>query len=546
MDRYTLSFSVCRAGTGPLDRKQWHNLVQEFERDTGLSEITGQYHVDIPSPQYTQALNIVEKWTQAGLGHFCMGLLRPESKPDPAQWRRVSPPSMLPWDKLDYSGGTSISCNACRVMADSHFRYVANPEYFKNRDDGFHNHICVSQAFVDCVRDNKLEGLEFIYIPDVGKYAARQWYVAVPTHSLGRGVDHPWADPIAYYQYTNVIPIPVVRKGLFAIVRVLLGGSVAPPPAPIPPDRRAGIFEFYSLCMRPGAGFGDIGNDRLFLLFDPIRLRPFGSTAPGVLVRHHCRVMRDHLPRADFAYYGSDPWLFVSPRAYEILTSQGILSHNDGDPIQADEPVDVLDELPPDAEPLDGRLGPMPPPPHWRPEHLAGLRASADEFLHRHQGERKPRWEPHLNRIAASLKQLRRDEPDSFNEGITVEDLDHAEAELGMPFPGIWRRILRFSSPIEFCEMDFTSDIPNRKGLDEFRDQLVRYGNGRAPGAWLPFGYSAAGDYWVLDLATCDEAREDCRVLLVSHEGYFIERAWPSIPHFLDEAIEQELSPDDD
>ena len=53
----------------------------------------------------------------------------------------------------------------------------------------------VSENFKAFVEHRGLRGLDFIWLPDMGRYRARQWYFPLADRMLGRGLDHDWFDP---------------------------------------------------------------------------------------------------------------------------------------------------------------------------------------------------------------------------------------------------------------------------------------------------------------------------------------------------------------
>src|SRR5438874_964101 len=52
----------------------------------------------------------------------------------------------------------------------------------------------VSERFKAVVEAHRLTGIEFVWIRDIGKYRAMQWYFPVCSKCLGRGLDAPFID----------------------------------------------------------------------------------------------------------------------------------------------------------------------------------------------------------------------------------------------------------------------------------------------------------------------------------------------------------------
>ena len=53
----------------------------------------------------------------------------------------------------------------------------------------------MSEQVKALVEREGLSGLELLWLPDVGRAEAMQWYLPIPAEPLGRGLDHPWFDP---------------------------------------------------------------------------------------------------------------------------------------------------------------------------------------------------------------------------------------------------------------------------------------------------------------------------------------------------------------
>ena len=56
------------------------------------------------------------------------------------------------------------------------------------------NHIFVSAEFRAVCERAGLTGLEFLRLRNAGRKAGASWFAALPRHSLGNGLDHPWFD----------------------------------------------------------------------------------------------------------------------------------------------------------------------------------------------------------------------------------------------------------------------------------------------------------------------------------------------------------------
>jgi hypothetical protein len=52
----------------------------------------------------------------------------------------------------------------------------------------------VSSAFVETCKERQLRGISFLQCENRGRKKGKPWFVALPDHSFGRGLDHPWFD----------------------------------------------------------------------------------------------------------------------------------------------------------------------------------------------------------------------------------------------------------------------------------------------------------------------------------------------------------------
>ena len=81
-----------------------------------------------------------------------------------------------------------------RTADDSFSLWDEYPSYKPGSLPAAHalNHTFVSAAFVAAYERLKLRGLSFLRCRNAGRKAGPGWFVALPDHSLGHGLDHPW------------------------------------------------------------------------------------------------------------------------------------------------------------------------------------------------------------------------------------------------------------------------------------------------------------------------------------------------------------------
>jgi hypothetical protein len=65
------------------------------------------------------------------------------------------------------------------------------------------NHTFVSEQFVAACERDGLRGVEFLRCRNSGRKAGPPWFVALPAHSLGNGLDHPWLDRARWAEHVR-------------------------------------------------------------------------------------------------------------------------------------------------------------------------------------------------------------------------------------------------------------------------------------------------------------------------------------------------------
>jgi hypothetical protein len=215
------------------------------------------------------------------------------------------------------------------------------------------NHTFVSDEFVHACERSRLRGLSFLRCRSRGRKPARAWFVALPDHGLGHGLDHPWFDRRLW-----------VRD---------VGDD---------PTRRSSSLDTGQNCFHQRWLRLDLGPEAAFLvplleMFPPPG--PRESTLAGLTLVTVPRYWARAFPDADFAYV---PWgedgpnregkpmrfrqLVVSRRARQVLLDARLLAPR---ALLAVRSVAVPEA---GVEVLDERHGPV--PPMYTPDELAALR----------------------------------------------------------------------------------------------------------------------------------------------------------------------------
>ena len=366
----------------------------------------------------------------------------------------------------------------------------------------------MSDRFKSAVQANGLRGLDFLWLIDAGRYAApQQWWVPVPLHTIGRGLDDDWVDPAR-------------RCDGYA-----RGG-----------DASHGRFAFDALHLRLGVQFGDAIVERLFALLPMERRKELHTTR----FRRPERYLGAFLPDADFAYgwngahaHGTHPGpLYLSRRAKTVLEAAGVLRNEEC------LAVLVLDDAPPGVLTHDepGQTG----APHLRADVLSVRRSAAAEAWRRHQEVTKPQYRRTLRDALGDLRLARKTATERFVRGASMARVAAATRDAPLPVPAGWLAMLRLTNggaigqDLEQWRLTSAEDLREdhlaeldiaRHREPDFRADLLRVGS------------NAYGDTLWLDTSSVT-AEGDRRVLQVSHETMEPVHEWPSVAGFIDELLD--------
>jgi hypothetical protein len=370
-----------------------------------------------------------------------------------------------------------------------------------------------------------LTGVELLWVPDTGRYAAPQWYMPIATEPHGRGVYHPWFDPARFtrqkYRHDRT-------------------GRADQPQDPL---WRNGVRFLVGWQRRPGVTLGDPTKDAALALF----------VGEGACIDSYRRVLRRYLPSTDFAY----AWYWVEPdwhrpwrgvacnrRTRDLLIAEGLATEADF------TGVEVLDRAYKGAEILDKLPGgPAGPGPYLSPEELAEVRAELDRWHAEFLANPKPeRGKPDAAAAMKAAKKPRKKKRPrvTFDGAASQEEIDKAAATLSVPIPEAWQEFLRTAggANIRKCVL---ADMVAGTGL--YNPQEIADSQGDHD--WLTEGFDPDGQrglLWVGETEFGDSvaletakmtAKGECPVLLVSHETFDVDREWDTVAAFLQEVLEE-------
>jgi hypothetical protein len=406
----------------------------------------------------------------------------------------------------------------------------------------------VSEAFKQAVEEEGLTGLQVVWVKDVGRYRAPQWYEALPAAAIGRGLDHPWFDRAAFEAWwrTGGDTLPMIERVLAtsgpaerrvlaakreALLRQRTEGTGAG-------ARRFGARQFDTRFFRPGASFADPVRDRL------VRLFVFRDVLDSLRVISPLIVLRRFLPAADFAYSWGN-WEGGARDADDVRFGRVCFNRRVRDVLLARKLVApdecrgvlVLDDPPAGVVTFDDPG--HPPPPLLTPAQLAEARAA--EARHWARFQARPRKERAVTLATAlkRLKALRRARIEGFGKPARAEALAAVEKAWGRPLPAAWRAVLEVADGFEVSSKEETCRVVGASELVSFHRETLRaieYTEAR-PVTHLTFvGDWPNGDLLALELPT-GERPESCPVLRIDHETSAEGRRWPGVAEFLDEVL---------
>jgi hypothetical protein len=422
--------------------------------------------------------------------------------------------AILPEADMDPAGSTPSGL--IEVRADR----VKGPQALR----AYSEHLFVSDAFIRFVKEQRLSGLEFIWRPDKGKFAAAQWYAPIAAAFLGRGIDHPWFDPGTRGQY---------KEGNYLVVQ------------PTDEKWRIGVNRFSGAQVRDGVKTSPPW------LADLLTQLKVTQTRYGISIHMPPQVLRKFLPTSDFAYlrvaqpHDRRPYqgvqLCCTATARKKLLEARLAEKADF------QPIIVLDTPPAGAEVFDRKDEPLPNTPNA--EELHKLRQAEAKALAKYQANPKPPMPikaPEIGKLIPPLKKLLKSQNATLAAGAAAAAVATAEKSLGLTIPKRWKELL---SKVDGFEIDNCNALDGTAMLSvASAKELVRTHKGcrsmiqigwpELPKTHLGVARNDLDDAIFLD-TTKLTADGDCPVIFMDHEECRVVATWPAISIFLSEAIEK-------
>lgn len=382
--------------------------------------------------------------------------------------------------------GEITTCKADKMSPNVHIAH------------GWFYNIYLSEKFKDIVEKNKLIGIDFLWVKDIGKFQAQQWYIPVVNNALGRGIDHPWFDP-----------------------STLKGSGSNQPTNPL---FRYGTYHFNASQIKKDFMFDKEIYGDIISLFDPEILN----------IISYRRFLRNFLPNTDFAYiwnFGEhtqsgkailNQWgLCISKRAKEILINNKVITERHV------EPICVYESLPENATILDGNI-PYPAPSYSSTnidiDILRNkLNAEWKKFIAKPKAIKKVTFKQALS----YLLEAKRNRPEDFCKVLSKNELDKNTFVL----PEYWLDILKKSNG---GLLNYECELIPLRSIRDFnidRKSYIQEVDEDYPLNLIHVATCVDGDWY--SLLNTDVSSVDSKILRISHETCQPIEQWDSIAMFL-------------
>lgn len=495
----------------------WGNIQakMDFEKDT-LKKIFNSYGLKLYSLAWTNTildidvankiLNLSNELAQKRIGYIDKGMLcekieNTESKE--IAWYKVYSDSNDDYKEFAL-GDFYPKCKAFRYTDKIH---IQNNHY-------------VSEEFKACVEKNKLSGLKFFWVMDVGKYKARQWHCAVAEEPIGHGLDHEWFDRDNYVKNSiekdKIKPDPISNN-------LMRFNSLF----------RSGIWHFDSKEFKNTWTTGIENYDQL--------LSKFPKESRGLRFISIPRFQKKYLPKTDFAYawsrvdgpnyegnYVRERDLYINQRAKDVLLQNNLIEE------RRLVKVIICEEIPDGVADLDNNAK-CPPPVYTNEEYLE-RKILEEKYYQKFCKSEKEVRKPTIKEVLSKLKKEKRKRPDDFMPGVNITEINTYFENSPIKYPNLWTKILQITSgggPFDSSAREYYfTPLEEIIHLHKEIVSVMLSIDEEYSGGLVYFGSTMNGDYLAFKKLE-QEIIVDCPILKISHEDPAITTEWSSIIDFL-------------
>ncbi len=457
-----------------------------------------KFWVDVDGPEVRRYIEVIQELTQkrkiASAGcQYCKEEYVEEEQSS-ADWYLMEPEA-----EVEDMGSSELGIplmKAARMKPGVHSAAIVGSAPF------------YSEEFKAFVEQKKLKGLDFVWLPDVGKYKARQWFLGLPQQMIGRGLDHPWFDPKKIKDSTWQCSDPVWRTGVVHFEAAQIKGGI---------QIEGPMRELLQLCKQdwPTEIWG------------------------------HPTYLKSCLPTGDFAYAWTCP---DRQRRNYLLTSRELCVRREVKqmlieaklvPAKCFKALCIVEEPPQGVVVLD-HSGDSGPGPMFTGEKLAAVRQAEREGLAELAKKAKPERPASLTNALKLLKAAQRKDKKRFPLGANAKALEEIAKRLGLVES--WKKVLEVSNGFRIEAPAATDGVEVRF---EALERLVAGQKGQkeiilAQSEPLAKKLVYVGDTYFGDmffLRTVEEKKGDCPVVLVSHETGQDMTNWPTVAGMIEELL---------
>lgn len=165
-------------------QKQSFNFSKEFYKSLDLQCFSGCWsRIDINSGKFTEltdkAKDLNKTHNAIFKGIFQLEQILEDS--NDIEWYQLKPKASI----NEFTKWTSIN----GIEYEKIKAYLVDKNINIAHGIGYNHY--VSENFIAICKKFKFTGIEFIWIKDIGKYKAKQWYYPIALNPLGRGVNNP-------------------------------------------------------------------------------------------------------------------------------------------------------------------------------------------------------------------------------------------------------------------------------------------------------------------------------------------------------------------
>jgi len=470
----------------PKEENESDQFAREFVHSFGLKTYSGTWSgIYLDSPVIRDFITKSKEVIGSGVAEFAgfcsIGQHIEEDENTNIEWYELESENYY---RTEYCDGIT-AWKADKISPNIH---IAN-------GDGCNTY--VSEKFKAVVEEQNLTGLEFLWVKDIGRYKAPQWFIPVIWNPLGRGLDHPWFNP-----------------------DTIRGSGAGQPKSP---EFRCGVNRFYAWQIKQEAGVSEIHKE-ILSLFNPDILN----------IISYKRFLREHVPQTDFTYIweGEDQEtlknnifrhriMCISKKAKDALIANKLISDYQITPVM------VMDKPPAGVEILDGKA-PL-PIPYFSCicDNYQILKDKTDREYTKFLSLKKPEKKVTFKKALKYLLEAKRLRPEDFNKALTKSELNRVNITL----PENWIEVLKKSNG---CNLNYDCTLVPLIEIEGFSKERQEYSEEiweDYPKNLLHIAHGTDGDWYSLELN--DESAVDCKVKRISHETCQPIREWHSISMFI-------------